>query len=174
MSIQKIMVKSDFARKANQEGGVSFKDAVQQAERAIAELEPEYGIWSRDYLVELDAVLGDVMIRDVFDKEKLDQAYDIVSRARNLGSTFEQPMVTEVSERFCELLYRMIDLEIFHAAATKSISDALKLVSSQPEFDKAPSEKFASFLGELDMVVNLFPPVGVPNAGSESQSQAVH
>ncbi|MFN3400330.1 MAG: hypothetical protein ACK4Z4_08335, partial [Ferrovibrio sp.] len=88
--------------------------------------------------------------------EALQAAYAIAMQLRDLGSTFQAPLVTEAADSMCELLYRLHAAGLYNAQAIATHQAVLRLVCAADQSHGAPDE-IMEMLAGLKKIVAKFP-----------------
>jgi hypothetical protein len=162
-----IKVRSRFASLAKRPGGMSIDDAVAAAEEAIQEKAAEYPAWLNadltGLLAELD--IAGAATRPEIRKAAIGRSYERACRIRDLGSTFEFFLVTDVADQLCELLLRMVRADRIDLDQTRLFLGSLQLVGSAQYRGVRPSQAGGLVEG-LQKIVNRYPrAVAEPDEG---------
>ncbi|MEK9971067.1 MAG: hypothetical protein VW600_18175 [Ferrovibrio sp.] len=151
--VQILKIKSRFSMLALQPGGKSAATLIGAADAFLRSERGRYLEWVNDALHQLDVTLDELPGTI---PEALQQAYQQAMQIRDLGSTFGAPLVTEVADSLCELLYRLHSSGLYSAEAIATHQSVLRLVCAAGQKQGA-STGLAELLAGLKKIVAKFP-----------------
>lgn len=167
--VQILRIKSRFAMLALREGGKPAAAALKAADTFLQAERRRYHGWVGDALQQLDRILDELpgSIPDA-----LQAAYELAMQIRDLGGTFNAPLVTEAADSLCELLYRLHAAGLYNAQAIATHQSVLRLVCAADQ-GRARPDGMLEMLTGLKKVVAKFPrpqPPAKPTAETAEQS----
>lgn len=167
--VQILKIKSRFSMLALREGGKPVAAALKTADAFLQGERGRYHGWMRDALQQLDRIL-DELPGSI--PEALQAAYDLALQIRDLGSTFNAPLVTEAADSLCELLHRLHAAGLYNAQAIATHQSVLRLVCAADQ-GRATPDGMMEMLAGLKKIVAKFPrPQPPARAITETASQA--
>ena len=166
--VQILKIKSRFSMLALREGGKPAAVALKAADAFLQAERNRYHGWVSDALQQLDQIL-DELPGSI--PEALQAAYGLAMQIRDLGGTFNAPLVTDAADSMCELLYRLHAAGLYNAQAIATHQSVLRLVCAADQGQTSP-DGMMEMLAGLKKIVGKFPrpqlPVK-PGAGSTAQ-----
>jgi hypothetical protein len=167
--VQILRIKSRFAMLALREGGKPAAVALKAADAFLQAERNRYQGWVSDALQKLDRIL-DELPGSI--PEALQAAYELAMQIRDLGGTFQAPLVTEAADSLCELLYRLHAAGLYNAQAIATHQSVLRLVCAADQGQARP-DGILEMLTGLKKVVAKFPrpqPPAKPTAEAAEQA----
>jgi len=151
--VQILKIKSRFAMLALRDGGKPAAAALKAADAFLQGERSRYQDWVRSALQELDSIL-DELPGSI--PEALQAAYGLAMQIRDLGGTFNAPLVTDAADSMCELLYRLHAAGLYNAQAIATHQSVLRLVCAVDQ-GQAPPDGMKEMLAGLKQVAAKFP-----------------
>lgn len=151
--VQILQIKSRFAMLALREGGKPAAAALKAADAFLQGERSRYHGWVSDALQQLGQILDDLPGSI---PEALQTAYGLAMQVRDLGGTFNAPLVTEAADNMCELLYRLHSAGLYNAQAIATHQSVLRLVCAADQGHATPDGMMEMLVG-LKKIVAKFP-----------------
>lgn len=151
--VQILQIKSRFAMLALRDGGRPAAAALHAADAFLQGERTRYHGWVSDALRQLDHIL-DELPGSI--PEALQSAYRLAMQIRDLGGTFNAPLVTEAADSMCELLYRLHAAGLYNAQAIATHQSVLRLICAADQ-GQAAADGLKEMLAGLRKVAAKFP-----------------
>jgi len=152
--VQIVQVQTRFGKMAGKPGRMTRNEAIGAADAYIEQIEPRYLIWAENDLKELIEITD-----QVFKESRLGEhfhgAYRKANHLRDLGDTFDYPVITRVADSMCELLMRLHDAGVYNREALETHMAALRLVCTA-RFKGVQPGSVKELLDSLHKLVNRY------------------
>jgi hypothetical protein len=171
--VQILRIKSRFAMLALREGGKPAAVALKAADAFLQGERNRYHGWVSDALQRLDRIL-DELPGSI--PEALHSAYGLAMQVRDLGGTFNAPLVTEAADSMCELLYRLHAAGLYNAQAIATHQSVLRLICAADQGRGTP-DGMLEMLAGLKKIAAKFPrpqPPAKPKPAAEAAAPQPH
>lgn len=123
--LKTIKVESRLSQVGLKAGGVSRSSAVKKASAAVDVLRDEYPEWLEKDLSTLKELIAAAHAGGGQDRALLDRLYGKTAQIRDLGTSFDFPMITATADSLCELIYRLRENNVYDAKSIDSHFNAL-------------------------------------------------
>ena len=111
---KKVMtVESRLSKLALGPGGVSKDSAIKKASVAVDSLRTDYPKWLEKDLAALQQAIFAAHEDGGQDQERLEAIYRKSAQIRDLGTSFDFPLVTAAADSLCELVYRLMENQLY-------------------------------------------------------------
>ena len=149
-------VKTRFGAIAGRPTRLTREDAIDAAEAFIEKVEPRYLIWAENDLNKLATHVDKIIKNRRMPEADFDNAYEKSNHLRDLGDTFDYPVVTRVADSMCELLARLHHAGLYNQEALDTHMAALRLVCT-PKFKGVQPSAVKELLDSLRKLVGRYP-----------------
>ena len=119
------------------------EDAIARAEKALAALAPEFGVWMDSECDRLDRARRDIL-RDGFTDANKETLFRAAHDIKGEAATFGYPAVASAAESLCRLIEHAPDSDRIPAALIDQHVDAVRAIPR--EYGRSDAQKLASAL----------------------------
>ncbi len=121
-----IGAESRLSQLALRPGGVSRDVAVESANAAVDDLRTDYPKWLESDLAALQDLILNTHANGGQDREELEEIYRKAAQIRDLGTSFDFPLITAAADSLCELIYRLMESSAYDSRGIDCHVKALK------------------------------------------------
>ena len=138
--IKVVSVESRLSKLALQPGGITKEAAVAKAGSAIDSLRTDYPDWLEEDLASLQEAILVANQDGGQDRAALDAIYRKAAQIRDLGTSFDFPLITAAADSLCELIYRLVENQAYDPKSIDCHVTALKYLK-QPKSQTAEDKQ---------------------------------
>jgi len=128
--VQVIRVPNMLKKKVGAGRGIN-PEALEAAERAVAEMKPEFETWSGEDLVEMQALFASACSDEAGRSEHLAELFRRAHNLKGDGGTFEYPLITRIAGSLSGFLEELERPDARDLEVIKAHLDALAVVIGQ-------------------------------------------
>ena len=154
-SVKVVDVESRLSKLALKPGGVSKADAIANASTAIDGLRTDYPDWLEKDLASLQEAIAVANENGGEDRAALDAIYRKAAQIRDLGTSFDFPLITAAADSLCELVYRLIENQAYDSRSIDCHVTALNYLK-QPKSQTADDKQSMPLVRGLKALVERY------------------
>ena len=166
-SIKVVDVVSRLSKLALQPGGITKETAVANAGSAIDNLRTDYPDWLEKDLLSLQEAIAVANENGGQDQVALDTIYRKAAQIRDLGTSFDFPLITAAADSLCELVYRLIENQAYDSRSIDCHVTALQYLK-QPKSQTADDKQSLPLVRGLKALVERYERPQAPTPQDEN------